>query len=105
MLDDREWIVEMMQQAFPVLILGRAPKSNRVRFERLPINEQNITIRNLDAALQLVRQITRHRRDYRRGLRECGFEFRFHSRPNVQYRDFQDHILLRAALSRPQSSY
>src|SRR5437667_1258603 len=72
--DHRERIVEVMKQPLPGLVLGRPAKADFVRLERLPTNQQNVLVRPLDAALQLMRHVARHRRDDALGLEERRFE-------------------------------
>ena len=52
-LDRRERVVEVMQEALPLLVAGGLPEPLRVILERLPRDEQEIAARVLDAAQQL----------------------------------------------------
>jgi hypothetical protein len=62
-LDGGKRIIEVMQPPFPILILRRTTKSDRVRFERFPIHKQDVTIGYFDASLQLMRDVAWHRAD------------------------------------------
>src|SRR5262249_9715165 len=55
MLHVWEWIIEMMQECAPALILGRLPEANRMIFEPRPTNQKRVAIWLLDAFLKLER--------------------------------------------------
>src|SRR3954465_9594223 len=79
-----------MQHAAPLLIRGRLAKADRVVFETAPVHEQHITIRYLDAASQLVRDVAGHACDNRCRAAKCGFEFFALCRSHVQNCDFEN---------------
>ena len=90
----------MVQQRLPALVLGRAAEAHRVRFERIPPDEQQIATRDLDAAPQLVPLVAGHRRDDRLRLLERAFEAGSLARANVEHGDLEDHPRLAPASSR-----
>jgi hypothetical protein len=57
MLDLWRRSIKVVKQRFPLLILCRAPEVAYVIFDRLPVNEQNVPRRLLDALLQLMIQV------------------------------------------------
>ncbi len=53
-------LIEVVKKPLPFLILRRLTKSNPVIFKRSPLDQQNILIRGLIAALKLMRDIAWH---------------------------------------------
>src|SRR5689334_22367266 len=91
-LDRRKRIVEVVQKPLPILILRRLTEANGMVFERLPIDEQDVAVRHLDTALQLVRYEAGHRSDDRRRLFERRFERSLAPGANVQHCDLENHL-------------
>ena len=56
-----KWVIKMMKQLFPFLILNRLPKAFCVVFKPVPVDEQNIFVRRFKTPLQLMRNISRSR--------------------------------------------
>ena len=84
MLDGGEWIIKVMQEFLPLLILWRLAETNRVILKFLPMDQQHIFGRRLNTALQLVPGVTRRRGNNGLGLREGAFERGALSRPHMQ---------------------
>jgi hypothetical protein len=91
-LDRRKGIVEMMQQALPLLIQGGTAKSDRVGFEGLPLHEQDVAGRDFEAPLQLMRQVTGSRHENWRCLAERSFKGCLTPRADIENGDLQDHM-------------
>lgn len=73
MLDNRS--VAVVTQSRTPCFKGRAAsKTDRVRFEAIPSDDQNVSGWGLDAALNRVPQITGAGRDHCPQLLHCGFE-------------------------------
>jgi len=87
-----EWIVKVMQERPPLLILRRSTKSLGVVFELRPLHEKNVTAGILDAAAYLMRDIALHSGDDRKRSLERCFKLIFLPGANIQSRDFQDHL-------------
>ena len=49
-LDGRERVIEVVEQGAPLLVLGRPAEAFSVVLETVPLNEQQIALRVLDAA-------------------------------------------------------
>ena len=62
-----ERVIKVMKKGPPTLIFRRLAKPNRVIFESVPLDEKHVLIWIFDASLQLMRNISVHRRNY--GLR------------------------------------
>jgi len=60
-------VIKVMKKGLPTLIFRRLAKANRVVFESVPLDEKHVLIWIFDASLQLMRNISVHRRNY--GLR------------------------------------
>ena len=75
-IDGRKWIVEMMQQLLPLLVLRRLSESFLVGGNTVPAHEKEIVAFALEAPLELVRLIPRHRGNDRLCFAKCGFECR-----------------------------
>src|SRR5207244_3794020 len=73
-IDRRRWIVEVMQQPPPLREVRMITESLRVVFDGPPPDEQQILVLHVDTALQLVREVPRHRSNDRLRLRESRFE-------------------------------
>ena len=92
-------LVEMMQQALPFLILGSTAEANGVRFQRFPAYEENVAIRNLDAALQLMRDVAGPRGNDGLGVLERRLIRCFASHAHIQHRDLENHRQLQLGAS------
>src|SRR5262245_61361971 len=90
-LDHGERVVEVMQKPAPALVRGRLAKALRVALEAVPPHEQQIAIRILDAAQQLVALVPRCRGDDLLRFLEHSLEGCALARPQVQDGDFEDH--------------
>src|SRR5437867_2135327 len=101
-LDRRKWIVEMMEESLPSLILGRRPEAYRMVLETGPSHEKEVTAPSFDAALQLECDEARHGGNNTFGFAKRRLESAFLTRSHVQYRRLQDHrcLLCRAATCR-----
>lgn len=87
-----EWIVKVMQERPPLLILRRSAKPFSVVFELRPLHEKNVTAGVLDAAAYLMRDIALHSGDEgKRSLERC-LKVIFLPGADIQSRDFQDHL-------------
>jgi hypothetical protein len=60
-------VIKVMKKRSPTLIFRRLAKADRVIFESVPLDEKHVLIWIFDASLQLMRNISVHRRNY--GLR------------------------------------
>ncbi len=60
-------VIKVMKKSPPTLVLRRLAKADRVILEPVPLDEKHVLIWIFDASLQLMRNISAHRRDY--GLR------------------------------------
>src|SRR5712691_16204 len=79
-------------QLAPFLEIGGAAEIDRVVLDRLPFDEQAITLRTLDRALQLHALAALGAAKERRGRLHAGLEFGFHAGLDVDLRDLEDHI-------------
>jgi len=61
--DRWEWIVEMMQQLPPALIVRRLTEALLMVGHVSPPHEQHVLVFHLDTALKLVPEVARHRPD------------------------------------------
>lgn len=91
MKDGGKRIIEVMQQSAPFPVFGRVAKTNFMMFDRFPTNQKHVLIGVLDALLQLMAEIARHRRDNALSFTKCGLERRALARTDLQLRDFKDH--------------
>jgi len=92
-LGDRRLSEKTTDQAAEFLKPRRLAEVHRVGLDRLPADEEVITALGLDAALQLVRDVTLDAAEDRLDLGEDGLELRRLLRLDVQNRDFQNQIL------------
>jgi len=60
-------VIKVMKKRPPTLVFGRLAKADRVIFEPAPLDQKHVLIWIFDASLQLMRNISVHRRNY--GLR------------------------------------
>src|SRR5262245_43426832 len=90
-----------MEQRFPALVFRGSPETPRVILERAPADEQEITIRGFQAAVQLVREITRRGGDDRLRLAERALELRRSARHHLEHGGLEDH---RVSLPRVRKS-
>jgi len=60
-------VIKVMKKGPPTLIFRRFAKADRVIFDSVPLDEKHVLIWIFHASLQLMRNISVHRRDY--GLR------------------------------------
>jgi hypothetical protein len=88
---DGEWVVEVMKNLLPLLILRRLPKADLVVVEGLPPDEKNVFVASFDASLKLVRDVAWHRRNELLGLAKRSFELGRLTGANVERRNFEDH--------------
>ena len=54
MLHLREWVVEVVEQAAPFLVLGRASEALGVVFQGLPVDQEDVPVGLLEALLRLA---------------------------------------------------
>ena len=90
MLDRGEGVIEMMKQAAPPLILGRLSKPDRMILDGPPMDQQNVSVRDLHTATQLVREVSGHRRYDSRCLVESGFKVNASCRADIQDCNLKD---------------
>ena len=91
MLDDREWFVEVVQQASPLLIRGRTPEALGVVFEGVPLDQQEIARGTLQAVLEAHGPASLGRGDDRAGGAERRLEAFLLTGDHVEDRVFEDH--------------
>src|SRR4051812_42274396 len=101
MLDDGKRLIEMMEQAAPMLIRLRLPEANGVIFERAPFHQQEITIGRFETAAQLQPSKTGRRRDKWARLTHGRFKSRFLPRPHIEDRRFAYHARARSGPRAP----
>lgn len=65
MLHGWEGIVEVVEEALPLSVLGGIPEADGVILQRLPFDEQQVLALDFEAALELVGVIARHGGDDR----------------------------------------
>jgi hypothetical protein len=87
----RKWIVEVVQERAPALIFGGLTEPDGMVFQSPPMDQQQISVGSLEAAPQLMRIVTGHRRNDRRSLAERSFEGGFFAGANVEDGNFEDH--------------
>lgn len=87
----RERIVEVVEQAFPVLVEGRFTKPFGMVFQRAPMHQQNELLLVFHAALQFMTHVTRCGSDDRRGLAESRFKSGGLPRLDIQDDSFKNH--------------
>jgi hypothetical protein len=72
-----EGIVEVMQEGLPFLISRRGAEADGMVFERLPMDEQDISVGVLETAAEFVGDVTMHAgEDWDRPAEvcfKCGF--------------------------------
>src|SRR5215470_9117659 len=95
MLDDREWVIELVQEIFPFCIAFGSAKSYGVVFERLPLHEEQVAVRSFETPAQLMRDVTHRRGNQRTRNSKCFFECVPHRRNDVENCDFENHGMLR----------
>ena|SRR6185503_16021012 len=95
-LDGGKGIVEVMQQPFPLLVRPGLAESFGMVLERAPAHQEQIPVRFLEAAAQLVRKVAWRRRDDALRLPECRLELAGLTGLHIQYCRFQDHRGLRS---------
>jgi hypothetical protein len=59
-----EGVIKVVKKRLPTLIFRRLAKADRVVLESVPLDEQYVLIWIFDASLQLMRNISVHRRNY-----------------------------------------
>jgi len=69
-----KWVIEMMQQRPPLLVLGRLAKAFFVCGDAFPPHQQQIMALALETPLEFVRSIPRHGRYDRLRLAKGGLE-------------------------------
>ncbi len=94
MLDRGEWIIEMVQEGTPSLVIGGQPKANRMVLEFPPMDKKNVTCWRFDAGAQFVGNVTGHRSDDGRRLAKGGDESIVGSGTDVENCDFENHGFL-----------
>jgi hypothetical protein len=67
MFNSGKGVIKVMKKSPPTLVLRRLAKADGVILEPVPLDEKHVLIWIFDASLQLMRNISVHRRDY--GLR------------------------------------
>jgi hypothetical protein len=86
-------IVEVVEQAAPFLVIGGAAEAGGVVFQALPADQQQVLMRRLQAALQLVAAVAGQAcDDLRRGAEgrlEAGGQLRL----QVQNGYFEDYVI------------
>ncbi len=74
MLHLRKGVVEVVEQAAPFLVRGRASEALGVVFQGLPVDQEDVPVWLFQALLQLVGDVAIHRSEDRLGLPESSFE-------------------------------
>ena len=87
-LDHGEWVVEMMQQMFPILICRGSAETDGMVLESAPADEKYVSIFDLETPPELMRKITRRRGDDLRGYGERCLELGAEARADWQDRHF-----------------
>src|SRR5450631_73559 len=90
-LDHRESGEERSHLGTPLREGRRAAKSNRMIFERRPLDPQYVTAGRLDQPAQFMRQIPRAPSRRRNRGAKYRFEFGFPAGSDGQLRQFHDH--------------
>src|SRR4029078_3599684 len=85
-------IVEVVKESLPLLVLRRLAEALLVVLDAVPTHEKQVVAFALEATLQLVPPIPRHRGDDRLRFSERGFERRALARPDLQRGCFEDHL-------------
>ena len=83
-------VVEVVEQPLPFPISGGTAETLGVVFERLPAHEEDVALRGLDAALQLVGEVARRGGYDGGGLGEGPLELVCPVWQDVQQGDLQD---------------
>ena len=96
-LDDRERLVEVVEQLAPLLISGRSAEALGVVLERLPLHEEQVSGRTFQAAGQRQAEEAALRRDDLSRLGEGSLEVGLAAGDDGQDGLFEDH---RAIVSR-----
>ena len=107
-LDRRERVIEVMEQALPLLIAGRLPEPLRVILEHLPLHEQEIAVRRLDTTQQLQRSEPGARGDDRLRGGERSLELSRSTGLDVENGLLRDHVRIiaeRPSAPRGEPSY
>lgn len=89
-----ERLVEVVQQAFPLLVLLRSSEAGGVILQVAPFDEQQLFALIFEAVVQFVRDAAVHRRDDARGVAEGSLELALHVLFYVQHCRFKDHRVL-----------
>jgi hypothetical protein len=90
-LDDRERVIEVMEQRPPSLVFGRSTESVDVVLERFPLDEKQVAARVLKATLEPQRCEAGLSLDERPSAHERGLKVSFKTGPDVEERAFEDH--------------
>src|SRR5688572_15953385 len=102
MEDGGKRVVEVMQKPLPVLVLRRLAEAHLVVGERVPAHQQEVMPFALEAALQLMRAIARHRGDDGLRLAKGRLERLRFSGLDLQLCGFEDHRMGRGAWKTPK---
>ena len=101
MLDGGKGIVEVMQQGFPLIILWGSSESGVMRLQGFPVHQQEVLVGFLDAALQLMGNITRHAGDYSLRFVKGSLERIDLTRLYIENRDLKNHLSVGQPLGCP----
>lgn len=74
MFDGGEGIVEVVEEGFPLLVLGRLAEVDGVALEGFPLDEEEIAVGGFDAVEELVRDVAVDGGDEGLRLGEGGLE-------------------------------
>src|SRR6516165_551015 len=91
----------MVDEAAPLLKLGRIAETDGVVFDCLPAHEQPVAARLFHGAPQFHPVATLRALENRCGLFHRGFEFRFQAGLDLDLRNFGDHPCLRLPARNP----
>ena len=94
MLDNRRRVVKVVQKPLPFLKPRGLTEANRMVFDTAPLDQQQVSVRCFETSLQLMRDVSFHRR--KDGLRvgERALKSRALSGTHTQDYDFQNHFSL-----------
>lgn len=84
--------VEVMQEGLPFLISRGGAEADSVIFERLPMDEQDVSVGVLETAAEFVGDVTVHAgEDWDRAAEVC-FKCAFLAGHDVEDGDFENHF-------------
>ena len=102
MLDNRRRVVKAVQQPLPFLKPRGLTEANRMVFDTAPLDQQQVSVRRFETSLQLMRDVSFHRRKDCLRFRECALKSRTLSGTHSQNCDFQNHFSLVPTLTNTQ---